>query len=656
MLAWPAMDSAREPSPGGLGAGALLVGLAIALSLGTAVFAGGASGATGTLPVGGLAVLILAAALVAVALGRLPTPDLGRSGALLVASVVALVVWTGASVAWSIVPDRSWEAFNKAVGFAAFLGLGLFFAVRFGHVAARSLAIILSAVVGATLGWALLTKALPSLDVEGARIARLNEPVDYWNALALLADAGIALGLWLGGAWTRSGLRAAGALLVHASALALALSLSRIGLATACLVIAFCLALAERRAEAAVRLAASSAPALPVALWTYTRPALVDDGLEAAARQGDAALFGALALVGAAAAVGLALRASRRPLGEAARRRVERALAASGVLLAVLAVGVVGVAVASAVTSEASCAEVTNDPRRLRSADLNSRLCWWGEALDVFAGNAPLGAGAGTFEIARKRYRADARSVSQPHSVPLQQLADGGLVALGLWCLLVGAAAGTVACALRRVTGPERSAAVALAALSLAYGAHSLVDFDWDFLAVTAPTMLVLGTLAAAGRAPSARRRRVPLAVAAVLATSAVLVSLASPQIADRDVRASTSALLENDLEQAERRALRARRWDPLAVEPVLALARVEEARGDLEAAERRYVQAVELQPENPETWYALGLFELEARNRPCAGYRFLNEAYTLDPAGRQWVPGGPLDVARDAVNAGACE
>ena len=39
-----------------------------------------------------------------------------------------------------------------------------------------------------------------------------------------------------------------------------------------------------------------------------------------------------------------------------------------------------------------------------------------------------------------------------------------------------------------------------------------------------------------------------------------------------------------------------------------------------------------------------------------CAAYQFLNKAYTLDPAGQQWVEGGPLDVARDAVNAGACE
>ena len=53
-------------------------------------------------------------------------------------------------------------------------------------------------VVAAALAWALLGVAVPSLFEDGDRIARLREPVGYWNALALLADGGLALGLWLG--------------------------------------------------------------------------------------------------------------------------------------------------------------------------------------------------------------------------------------------------------------------------------------------------------------------------------------------------------------------------------------------------------------------------------------------------------------------------
>jgi hypothetical protein len=61
------------------------------------------------------------------------------------------------------------------------------------------------------------------------------------------------------------------------------------------------------------------------------------------------------------------------------------------------------------------------------------------------------------------------------------------------------------------------------------------------------------------------------------------------------------------------------------------------------------------LQPDNPETWYALGIFEFDVRDNLCAAYRFLNNAYTLDPVGNQWVEDGPLDIARDSVNAGGC-
>jgi tetratricopeptide (TPR) repeat protein len=168
--------------------------------------------------------------------------------------------------------------------------------------------------------------------------------------------------------------------------------------------------------------------------------------------------------------------------------------------------------------------------------------------------------------------------------------------------------------------------------------------------------MFALGVLAGAGRPAGRQVRRPLLGVAAALVSVAVLVSFSSPRLADRAVRESTRALDDGDFERARDRAERAELLNPLSVDPLLARARMEERRGDLDAAEDFYVDAVELQPENPATWYALGLFEFEARERMCAAYRFLNEAYTLDPSGNQWVVGGPLDVARDAVNAGACE
>lgn len=650
------MDRAREPSGGAAGSSGLLFAGLVGMVVLWAALAGDASAFGAVLPVGGAAVVLLLGAVVAMALGHLSPPRVGRSGAVLVAVTVALVAWTGVTVAWSIVPDRSWDVFNKGLAYAAFLGLGIVLAGLAGRSAARCGASLLALVTAVVLVWALLAKAVPSLDPEGDRVARLREPVGYWNALALLADLAIVLGLWLGAPpERRAPVRIAGALLAYAATLALLLTLSRAGMVAGAAVVALWLVLSRERVAGGLLLAASAGPALLVGAWAFTRPALVEDVALRADREADGAVFGVLALAGAALAVLLVGLVVPR-LGESARRRSTRALVTIAVLCVVGAVVALGVGVADAVSSGRSCSEVVNDPGRLGSLDPNNRWCWWNEAWDVYAGNAPEGAGAGSFEVARKRYRVDARNVLQPHSVPLQQLADGGLVALGLFVLLVASGAWVCACAVRRLEGDERAAAIALVTAPAAYLLHAVVDYSWDFLAVTAPTLLALGVLAAAGRVPRGVARAPWLAAGAAVAALVVLVSFSMPRLADRAVRESTRALDDGDFGRARDRAQWARLLNPLSVEPLWALARLEERRGILRRAEGRYVQATELQPDNPETWYALGLFEFEARQRMCAAYTFLNESWTRDPSGSQWIPGGPLDVARDAVNAGACE
>ena len=650
------MEAAPESSFRALGPAASILAALVGATLLAAAFAGDGSGVDGILPVGGAAVLLFVGVLVAVGLGRPFLPRLGWTGVLLVAAMLLLAVWIGATVAWSLAPDRSWDAFNRSAAFAAFLALGIVLAGAAGRLAARVGAAVLSVVVSVVLAWALLTKIVPSLDPTGDRVARLREPVEYWNALALLADVALVLGLWLGAAEGRRAiLRVAGGLLLYAATLSLALTLSRAGVVAGVVVVLLWLALSRERVEGALLLAASATPAALVAGWAFTRPALVEDGALRADRVDDGVLLGLFAGAGALVVAVLAVGAGRVVLGERGRRRASKALVA----LAALAVagGLAGgaFAVADSVSSS-SCAEVVNDPSRLRSADLTNRLCWWNEAWDVFVGNAPEGAGAGSFVVARKRYREDGRNVVQPHSVPLQQLADGGVAGLGLFVLLLLAGAATCVAAIRRLEGRERAAAVALVCVPAAYLLHSLVDYDWDFLAVTAPTMAALGVLAGAGRPPGRSGRRPLLALGAVLVGAAVLVSFSFPRLADENVRASTRALGDDDYGSARDRADDARFFNPLAVRPFFAHARVSERRGFRKSAERWYIEAVELQPDNPETWYALGLYEFQVMQNMCGAYTFLNNAYTLDPNGQQWETGGPLDVARDAVDAGACE
>lgn len=650
------MDSASEPSIRAPGSGVIAFAILVGAILLGAMFAGDASDVGGILPVGGAAVVALAGALVAVALGRFPVPRVGRSGALLIGAAVALTFWIGATMAWSIVGDRSWDAFNKAVAYCAFLGLGVVLAAIARGSGARLAASMLSLAIGATLAWALLAKAVPALDAEGDRVARLREPVGYWNALALLADVAIVLGLWLGTAREhRRSVRVAGALLVYLATLALMLTLSRTGVVVGVVVLALWLVVGLERVPSGLLLVVSAGPAIIVGAWAFTRPALTEDVATRADRVSDGAVFGILALVGAVLVAGLVAFGLRRSLEPDTRRRAGRGLIALAAVIVVAAGAAASVSAADAFSSGRDCSEVVNDPSRLGSLDPNLRLCWWAEARDVFVHHSPEGAGAGTFEIARKRFRQDARNVVQPHSVPLQQLADGGVAGLVLFVALVAAAAAACVCALRRLSGSERAAAAALVAAPAAYVVHALVDYNWDFLAVTAPTMLAAGVLAGVGRSSAPGPRRPFLAVGVVLVASVALASFSFPRLADRAERSSTRELAAGNLDRARDQALWARFFNSLSADPLISLARVEERRGNVLRAERNYIRAVELQPDNPETWYAAGIFEFAVRDNLCAAYRYLNNAYTLDPVGNQWVEGGPLDVARDAVNAGGC-
>lgn len=591
----------------------------------------------------GIAALAAAGVWGALALsGRAAAP--GR-GAAPLAALLALGAWSGLSVLWSVAPDRSWDELNRTLVYAAFLLVGLLFGAA-GPGAARRAAYLLAAALGAAVVWALAGKAIPALFPDGGRAARLRDPIGYWNALALAADVLLVLGLWLAAGPARSRvLRAVGAVLGYAAVVAVMLAVSRTGVAGAAAAVALWLWIARERLSALALALAVALPGAAVAGWAFTRPALVEDGAARADRVADGTWFGLLLVGGGAVAV-LASELIRRRNPASLRRRVPAALAASA-----LAATVVAGALAVALGGSAPSPE--QGPGRLIDASANNRLAWWGEALDVFAADPLAGAGAGTFEVARKRYRDDAVSTVEPHSVPLQVLAGTGLVGLGLLLAFLTAVASGATRALRLLEGEERSAAAALATLPAVWLVHALVDYDWDFLAVTGPTLFAAGVLAAAGR--PARPVSSFLAAAALGTVAlAAIVSLGTPWLAERSVRDVGAALDRGDTASALDAADRARSLDPLSLEPLFAQARAQEARRDFEAALATYRDAVRLQPQNPESLLALGLYEFDRGDR-CAAYVHLNDAYTLDPSGRQWLPGGPLEQALAWVNGGNC-
>jgi O-Antigen ligase len=645
-----AAPNTTAPRPREAWAGWVLA-LAVAGLVFCATFFGGDSGDGSVFWLGLLAALLVTAALVAALLGLVGLPRLDGASRLGVGLLLALVAWIGLTIAWSIAGDRSWAALNKGLLYALLLAVGILLGTL-GRRTARVAAAILAVVVGLALVWALAGKAIPALFPDGDRIARLRNPVGYWNSLALLADAGLALALWLMAATARPAVRAAGALLLYAAVLSLLLTESRAGVVAGAAVLALWLWLSPTRVQDALTAAVAGVPAVLVGTWAFTRPALVEDAAGRAARVDDGIVFAGLALAGAAVAVALVLRLPLARVAAERRRAVVRGLVAATAAAAALGLGG-SVALADDVLSEGEC---LNDPSRIGTLCANNRLDWWGEAIDIWRAHAAAGAGAGTFAVARTPYRDDGAFVVQPHSVPLQLLAGSGVVGLALLLGFGAALAVALGRALRRLDGGERSAALALVAFPVAFAVHALVDYPLDFAAVTGPTLVATGAALAAGR-PSARRPSRLVAAAAAVSVLAVVGSLGSPELSARGVERAFELLDEGRVGDAGEVAEQAQALDPLSLEPLFARAATAGRAGDLHAAHRFYLDATELQPENAESWYRLGSFRLDVLDDACGGYVALNQAYTLDPnSSTRWRPGGPLDVAREAVNEGACE
>ncbi len=599
-----------------------------------------------------LAALVLAAAGVAASLALLGRLPLARGGGAVVAALLAIAIWNGVSVAWSIAPDRSWAELNRGLVYTAFAVVGLVLGSLYGDRSARLVAAILTGAFAAAILWALAGKAIPALFPDGGRAARLRDPIGYWNALALVADGLLVLGLWLAATRTVAVvLRLGGAVLAYAAVIAILLTGSRAGVGAGIVGVLLWLWLERWRTERALLVLTTAVPALAVAGWAFTRPALVEDGQEYADRLANGVVFALLFLLGAALVAVAALRLERIELSPALRTRLGRGLAV-GAIAAVVAGGVV---VAVAGDPLVGGRAVAQGPERLVDSGLNNRRQFWGEASRIFEAKPLTGAGAGTFEIARKRYRQDAVDAPEPHNLPLQFLAGTGVVGWLLFAALVAAVVVAAAGALRRLAGEERRAAAALAIVPALYLVHALVDYDWSFVAVTGPTLVAVGALASAGRplAPAAPR---PLgAAAAALVGVAALLSLATPWLAERSLRQVNRELDAGNVDAAIDAAERARSLDPLSIEPLHRLAGIEASRNHIRSAREAYAAAVRLQPENPDTWYSLGAYE-HSRRFLCQAYVHLNEAYTLDPRSTRWFEGGPLDEARDFVNAGGCE
>ena len=628
---------ARSAAPAGLAAAAA------AVLLGTAVLRGGS-----VLSAGSAALLLALAAGIPVLAGRAPRPELGRAGLGALALLTAFVAWNGISVLWSALPDRTWDYLNLGLVYLAFAAGGILVGGLVPR-GPRATAAAFAVVLGAACVWALAGKVFPGLYPDYERVARLRAPVGYWNALALLGAYALPLALWIAGRRAhRPAARAGGVLLLYAWSVAILLTYSRGGVLVAALVVVAWLALDPARLESLAALGLGAVPALAVGRIAFGLPGVTNDGESAAARAADGHLFG-IVLVSAGAGVAvaawwLARVESRAPLALEHRRLAGRLLVAAAGVAAVALLAAAAVNAPRFWDEFTSSSPLTSSTEHFASANANFRTRWWKQAAHGFAENPLAGSGAGSFRYWNRKLRTTTiDSAVEPHDLPLQFLAETGIVG---FLLAAGAAGLGLLVVWRRIAAEEadRGAALALGLVPAAYLVHALLDYDWDYVAVTGPAFFAGGVLLARpGPVPG---RSLVGGVAAVSGAAAVFLSLLLPWLAQRNVLEAFGEPPARVLPLARQ----AHALDPLLVDPLFQQAEAQYALGNERRAWELYLDAASTQPSNSETWLRLGQFEFESLGCPQLAYRHLRRYVELNPQNEN---GGLFENVLAAVNAG---
>ncbi len=582
----------------------------------------------------------------------------------------ALAALTAISIAWSVQPDDSWLEANRTLSYLAAFGgaiaLARLFPERWAGVVG---AVALVATVAS--GYALVVKVFPpTLDPQES-LGRLIAPLQYWNATGLIGALGLPACLWAG-ARSEPG-RVVRVLAVPAFALCLTvviLSYSRSALLAVIVGVGCWFAFVPMRLRGALIAAVGTAGAAVLTVWALLTHPLTHDRVALAARTTAGHTFGivivlvviALCIAGFAAAVAL----DRFQLGADARRRLGASLVALVVLIPVGGAVAVLASSSRGVTGEISHLWSTATSQTAFVGDSASRIGElastrsrdWSQGVKIGEHALLKGVGAVGFATARGRYH-DQFPVQHAHSYPVETFADFGLIGVALSLALLIAWAVAAARPLRRRAltedrRPERAGMLTLLCVVLAYGVHSSIDWTWFVPGVTIPALFCAGWLAGRGplAAPVGRREHARAvtkspAVGAALAGLAAVVLLAvwtvwQPLRSADAASASVTQASKGEIGAALSSAHVAVARDPLALAPRFDLSELYSAAGDERAARAALVDAVHMQPQNFESWLALGEYDLQ-HGRPQLALTSLDKATSLNVNSIQ----GAKDVAQ---------
>lgn len=619
------------------------------------------------------------------------------------------VAWSGLTLTWSIAPDRTWEEFNRALSYALAAGLGVMVGASLPRAIERFAAGWLIAVSLVAL-YALGGKVAPGLHVSGlfdldqtGVVARLRAPLEYWNALGLLCALATPAAVRFATDLSRSRrVRLAALEALYLLVIVIALTYSR-GAVAAFVVGAAVLALTGNgrlRGLIAMGLATLAAAA-PLAV-AFGRAGLKNNGEALGVRIHEGRILGLVVVVAGLALLAggwtlLRLEPRARWSGERTRLVFRVAAVAAGVFIIAGAVGLArsqrgfSGSITQAVDDFTKVKEDRQfDPVRLVSTNSGNRVSWWKEAAGAWSDRPLQGWGAGSFALLHLRYRHDVVPVTQAHSVPLQILAETGLIGL---VLAYGGVLALLAAAISRTrameSGPRRDLAFALLAATAAWLVHGFYDWDFNIPAVTAPVLVMLGILAsqpddrmraaapavgagahASERGGSGAGGRPALVGVAALVAAAAVASAGLPWLAaskSDDAAEIAGARTPQALEAAAAEAGLASRLNPLSTRPLFVSSAVAAARGRLLDTRRDLLEAADRTPDDPQVWGRLAglalrladrqgyleatqrLFELDPRNPAAEPQSSRALTFLAPPASSATATGTPLTAGTPA-------
>jgi O-Antigen ligase len=454
---------------------------------------------------------LIAWLLVAVTIIAVPRPLPGTAGGRLALMGLALLAgWTLISFTWAPVAGSAYHAGQRVVLYAGVLMASAAILSERGVQRAVEPALAAGALI--VVGYGISERLLPgllhfqrSISAQG----RLEQPLTYWNAMGELAAIGFVLCARTAGDATRPvRLRVAAAAAAAPIGMGLYLTFSR-GALFACLAgLVALIVLAPRREQLqAIAVTVVAAALACAAAAPFKGLTSLVGSLSTREREGAITLALLTVVMAVAALTQWRVTRAQRPSELRLPRRsplIALCLICAGLGLAI----VIG-------AKEKSSQQLSPGATRLTTLQSN-RYAYWDVALRAFGDQPIRGVGAGGWAVYWLRYRTVNEFAQDAHSLPLQTLAELGVVG----ALMLLAFLGGVALAARTALRTAPALAAGPIAGFVVYLAHAPLDWDWQMPALTLVALVLVGAVVAVAedRGERASRSTAPPRSAALLA------------------------------------------------------------------------------------------------------------------------------------------